>query len=73
MREKGVSFSPNEDQDSSGDLNSPFNPSDRGFEKSIEPLEIAQHQAFQQNPRFYRPNPITLPNQRKNASIYAMY
>jgi hypothetical protein len=55
MREKGVSFSPNEEQDSSGDLNSPFNPSDRGFEKSIEPLEIANITHFSGIPDFIDP------------------
>ena len=55
MSEKGVLFSPDEDQDSSGDLNSTFNPPDRDLEKSIEPLEIAEIQHFSGIPDFIDP------------------
>ena len=55
MSEKGVLFSPDEDQDSSGDLNSTFNPPDRDYEKSNEPLEIANITHFSGIPDFIDP------------------
>jgi hypothetical protein len=55
MSEKGISFSANENQDSSGDLNSPFSPSERDFERSIEPLEIENIQHFSVIPDFIDP------------------
>jgi hypothetical protein len=55
MSEKGVSFSPDENQDSSGDLNSTFSPPDKDFEKSIEPLEIAHITHFSDIPDFIDP------------------
>ena len=55
MREKGISCSSYEVQDSSGDLNSAFNPPDRDFEKSNEPLEIANITHFSGIPDFIDP------------------
>ncbi len=55
MSEKGVSFLSDENQDSSGDLNSAFNPPDKAFEKSIEPLEIANITHFSGIPDFIDP------------------
>jgi hypothetical protein len=55
MKEKGVLFSQDEDQDSSGDLNSTFNPPVRDFDKSIEPLEIADITHFSGIPDFIDP------------------
>ena len=55
MKEKGVLFSQDEDQDSSGDLNSTFSPPDKDFKKSIEPLEIANITHFSGIPDFIDP------------------
>jgi hypothetical protein len=55
MSEKGVLFSSDDDQDSSGDLNSTFSPPDKDFEKSIEPVEIAAITHFSGIPDFIDP------------------
>ncbi len=53
--EKGVSLLSNENQDSSGDLNSTISPSDKDFEKSIEPLELTSIAHFSDIPDFIEP------------------
>jgi hypothetical protein len=52
MREKGISCFPDENQVASGDLNSPFSPTDKAFEKSIEPLELPDITHFTGIPDF---------------------
>lgn len=55
MKEKGVLCSPDEVQNSPGDLNSPFSPPGRYFEKSIEPLDLDGIQHFSGIPDFIDP------------------
>jgi hypothetical protein len=55
MREKGVSLLSDENRVSSGDLNSTFSPPDKAFEKSIEPLELANIAHFSDIPDFIEP------------------
>jgi hypothetical protein len=55
MSEKGIPCSPDEVQDSSGDLNDISNPPDKAFEKSIEPLVIADIAHFTDIPDFIEP------------------
>ena len=54
MSEKGVSLLSDENRVSSGDLNSTFSPPDNTFEKSIEPLELANIAHFSDIPDFIK-------------------
>lgn len=55
MSEKGVSFSTGKNQDASGVLKDSCQAKNRPFEKSIEPLEIAEIKHFSRIPDFIDP------------------
>jgi len=55
MREKGISLLSDENKDSSGDLIRTFNSTNRNYEQSAEPLEIAKITHFSGIPDFIDP------------------
>jgi hypothetical protein len=61
MNEKGVSLLADENRVSSGDLNSTFSPPNKAFEKSIEPLELANIAHFSDIPDFIEPTHLPYP------------